>query len=98
MLMKDKGKLVIWPSYIDKSKSRSKGRIISKKKSIKDPQLTEIETAAAKLDLGPEVEADKRYPKSWWEMSGRVLVDNTEPKTVTARKIADTIRKIRGDQ
>lgn len=96
MLMKEKGKLVIWPAYIDRNKSRSKGRIISRKTSIKEPTVKEIELAAEKLGLNPEVEADKAYPKSWWESSGRVLIDNTAPKTVLSRKISSRIKEIRG--
>jgi signal recognition particle subunit SRP19 len=27
------------------------------------------------MGLNPTVERDKAYPKSWWKVSGRVLVD-----------------------
>lgn len=93
--MRDKNKLVIWPVYIDRNRSRSQGRIISKKSSIAEPTLLEIEKAALKLGLNPEVEKDKSYPKSWWEKSGRVLIDNSAPKTQLSRKIATTIKEIR---
>lgn len=95
MLMRDRNKLVIWPAYIDKNRSRSNGRIISKRSSVTDPTLTEIEKAALKLGLNPEVEKDKSYPKSWWEKSGRVLIDNSAPKTQLSRKIAAAIKEIR---
>lgn len=93
--MRDLGKLVIWPVYLDLTHSRKDGRILSKKNSIKEPQLKEIEKAAAKLGLKPEVEPDKAYPKSWWEVSGRVLVDKNAPKTVTVKQIAETIKQMR---
>lgn len=93
--MRDKGKIVIWPAYIDKNRSRSNGRIISKKSSVIEPNISEIEKAAIKLGFNPEVEKDKSYPKSWWEKSGRVLIDNTASKTQLARKIAATIKDIR---
>ncbi|MBW6469711.1 MAG: signal recognition particle protein Srp19 [Methanosarcinaceae archaeon] len=93
--MRERGKLVIWPAYLDLANSRKDGRILSKKNSIKEPQLVEIEKAAAKLGLNPEVEADKAYPKSWWEVSGRVLVDKTGPKTLIAKQIAEGIKQIR---
>jgi signal recognition particle subunit SRP19 len=95
MLMRDRNKLVIWPVYIDKSRSRSQGRIISKKSSVAEPTLSEIEKAALKLGLNPEVEKDRSYPKSWWEKSGRVLIDNSSPKTQLSRKIAAAIKEIR---
>ncbi|WP_406662622.1 signal recognition particle protein Srp19 [Methanolobus sp. ZRKC3] len=93
--MKEKGKLVIWPAYIDKTKSRSKGRIISRKSSVVEPSLKELRLAAEKLGLNPEVEADKAYPKSWWESSGRILIDNSAPKTVLSRKISNAIKDAR---
>ena len=95
MLMKDEGKLVIWPAYIDKERSRSEGRIVSKKGSISDPDLKEIEKAAAKLGLNPQVQPEKSYPKSWWESSGRVLVEKKSPKTATVKQIAQTIKSMR---
>jgi signal recognition particle subunit SRP19 len=98
MMMKDKGKLVIWPVYLDQTKSRSSGRIISRKNAIKEPQLNEIKEAARKLGLNPEVEPEKAYPKAWWEVSGRVLVDDKGPKSVIAKQIALSIKKIRGHE
>ena len=95
MLMRDRGKLVIWPACLDLNNSRKNGRILSKKNSIKEPELKEIEKAAAKLGLNPEVESDKAYPKSWWEVSGRVLVDKNAPKTQIAKQIALSIKQMR---
>ncbi|HWR24973.1 MAG TPA: signal recognition particle protein Srp19 [Methanosarcina sp.] len=96
--MKDKGKLVIWPVYLDQTKSRSSGRIISRKNAIKEPQLNEIKEAAKKLGMNPEVEPEKAYPKSWWEVSGRVLIDDKGPKSVVAKQIALSIKKMRGHE
>jgi signal recognition particle subunit SRP19 len=96
MMMKDKGKLVIWPAYIDQTKSRSSGRIISRKNAIKEPHLNEIKEAAKQLGLDPEVEPEKAYPKTWWEVSGRVLVEDKGPKSVIAKQIASSIKKMRG--
>lgn len=97
-MMKDRGKLVIWPAYIDQTRTRNMGRIISLKNAIKEPQLNEIKEAARKLGLNPEVEPEKSYPKSWWEKSGRVLVDDTGPKSVIAKQIALYIKKIRNQK
>lgn len=98
MMMKDKGKLVIWPAYIDQTKSRSSGRIISRKNAIKEPHLNEIKEAAKQMGLNPEVEPEKAYPKTWWEVSGRVLVDDKGPKSVIAKQIALAIKKMRGQE
>ncbi|NOR47639.1 MAG: hypothetical protein GQ533_06290 [Methanosarcinaceae archaeon] len=32
-------------------------------------------TKRNRLGLNPTLEKDKAYPKSWWKVSGRVLVD-----------------------
>nr|WP_245526237.1 signal recognition particle protein Srp19 [Methanohalophilus mahii] len=95
MLMKDEGRLVIWPASIDRSKSRNEGRIVSRKSSVKEPNLEEMEKAAASLGLNPEVQKDKAYPRSWWEKSGRIMVDKNESRTTTARLISKTIKKDR---
>jgi len=95
-MLKDKNKLVIWPVYLDATRSRGEGRILSVRDSIKSPVLPEIEKAALELKLNPVVEADKAYPKSWWAVSGRVLVDKTGPKSIIAKQIAQKIKKARG--
>lgn len=97
-MLKDKNKLVIWPVYLDATKSRAEGRILSMKDSVKSPVLKEIEKAAQELNLNPVVEADKAHPKSWWVVSGRVLVDKKGPKSILAKQIAERIIKVRGQK
>ncbi|MDD5473054.1 MAG: signal recognition particle protein Srp19 [Candidatus Methanoperedens sp.] len=98
MMLKDKARLVFWPVYLDATKSRAEGRILSMKDSVKSPVLKEIEKAASELSLAPVVEADKAHPKSWWVVSGRVLVDKKAPKSVIAKQIAQKINKTRGQK
>ncbi len=95
-MLKEKNKLVIWPLYIDATKSRAEGRLLSMKDAVKSPALKEIEKAAQELNLNPVVEADKAHPKSWWVVSGRVLVDKKAPKSIIAKQIAQRINKNRG--
>ncbi len=97
MMMRDEGKLVIWPASIDRSRTRSGGRIISRKSSVQDPKLDEINKAAQSLGLNPRAEPEKAYPRSWWEKSGRVMVDKNASKNTVARNIAKTIKKDRGN-
>lgn len=93
--MKNEGKRIIWPANIDGTKSKSQGRIISKKDSVQSPELDEIKRSAEMLGLNPEIEPDKAYPRSWWELRGRVLVDDKGSKSSIARNIADNIKKWR---
>lgn len=90
-MLRNRDKLVIWPAYMDKARSRSAGRIIPKKLSVTAPELKEIEMAARELGLNPVVEKQKAFPKSWWEVSGRVLVDRKGAKSETIRQIAKKI-------
>ena len=90
-------KIVIWPVYIDKTKTRNEGRRISKSLAIQNPSLIEIEKAAKKLGLNPKVEKDKAYPKEWWEVSGRVLIDKVKPKSLLLKDIAEEIRRMRAE-
>ncbi|PHP45413.1 signal recognition particle protein Srp19, partial [Methanosarcinales archaeon ex4572_44] len=42
-------KFVIWPSYLDATKSRREGRTVPKKYSVRQPSLKELESAAREL-------------------------------------------------
>ena len=95
-MLRDKDKYVIWPAYIDKGNSRSDGRVIPRKISVTSPELKEIVQAAKELGLNPTVERDKAYPKSWWKVSGRVLVDKKGVKSGIVREIAKKIGEMRG--
>ncbi len=89
-------KFVIWPSYLDATKSRREGRTVPKKYSVRQPSLKELESAARELGLNPIAEPEKAYPKSWWEGAGRVLVDKKTTKSRTLKEIGKIIRKNRG--
>lgn len=86
---------IIWPVYLDSTKSRGQGRVISREKAVEEPVLEEIRRAAEELGLNPVVEPEKSYPKEWWEESGRVVVDRVAPKSVTVGKIAESIEESR---
>ena len=59
------------------------------------PELKKIVQAAKELGLNPTVERDKAYPKSWWNFSGRVLVDKKGIKSGIVREIAKRIGQSR---
>ena len=86
---------IIWPAYIDSKKTKKEGRRISKESSVPSPKLREISNAAKKLQLNPEIENDKSYSKSWWESSGRVIVDKSTTKRETLIKISNMIKGMR---
>jgi signal recognition particle subunit SRP19 len=84
-------KAIIWPVYIDSKKTKNEGRKIPLVDAVESPKLREISKAADKLGLNPEVEKNKSYSKSWWEISGRVSVDKNMPKREIMIKISKMI-------
>ena len=88
-------KAIIWPVYIDSKKTKNEGRKIPMADAVSSPKLREITRAANKLGLKPEVEKNKSYSQSWWEVSGRVVVDKTLPKREILIKISKMIKGTR---
>lgn len=71
---KREGQFIVWPQYIDSSKSRSRGRMIPKEKAVDSPTAEEILEACKELSCAAQIESDKKFPSAWWERTGRVLV------------------------
>jgi len=88
-------KIVIWPAYLTAGKTKSEGRIVARKYALKSPKAEEIGTVARTLNLEPEVEKEKAYPKTHWEKSGRVLVTKRGNKGEIVREIANGIKELR---
>ncbi len=88
-------KIVIWPANLDSGKSRADGRLIPRQLAIPSPKLQEMENAARELRLSPEKAVEKSYPKTWWEKSGHMRVENIAPKSEIARQIAKKIGEAR---
>jgi signal recognition particle subunit SRP19 len=89
------GKKVIWPVYLEAGKTKGEGRIVSRKNAVKSPKVEEIEKVARTLNLEPEVEKEKAYPKTHWEKSGRVLVNKIGKKGEIVKEIAKGIKEMR---
>lgn len=90
------GRVAIWPAYIDAGRSRGEGRQVSRRDAIEKPTIDEMMAAAMEMGLQAEAERDKRYPKEWWEKSGRVLMPKKGPKTALVKEIAKRIKRRRG--
>ena len=87
--------IVIWPAYLTAGKTKGAGRIVSRKNAVKSPKIEEIEKVARTLNLEPEVEKGKAYPKTHWEKSGRVLVNKAGRKGEIVKEIAKAIKEMR---
>jgi signal recognition particle subunit SRP19 len=92
--MPEKDKLVIWPIYFDASRSRIEGRVVSLQDAVHEPDLDMVITAALKSGFKPEIERDRRHPKTWHqeEASGRVLIAKKGPKSAVLKRIAGSMK------
>ncbi len=88
-------KFVVWPQYLECSLPRRLGRRLSKDICVEKVSLEEIVKACEALGLKYEVEADKRYPRVWFEGKGRVLVEFNGSKLSLLKLLAQEIRKLR---
>jgi signal recognition particle subunit SRP19 len=89
-------KMVIWPAYLAAGKTKSEGRLVARKHAVKSPKVEEIGTVARTLNLEPDVEKEKAYPKAHWDKSGRVLVTKRgSSKGEIVREIANGIKELR---
>jgi signal recognition particle subunit SRP19 len=69
---------VLWPTYMDSTKTVANGRRLSKDDSVKEPSVYEISEALQSLQIRHVIQPYKGYPRdveSRWDNPGRVLVD-----------------------
>jgi signal recognition particle subunit SRP19 len=89
------GKFVVWPANLDSTKTRRTGRKIAKGASLQTPRLEEINEAAKRLSLTPELVPGKSRPSNWWERGGYLIFPKAENRTVLLRSLASEVRKVR---
>ena len=92
--MPEKDKLVIWPIYFDVALSRKDGRMVSNQDAVNDPNLDMLITAALKSGFKPEIEREKKHPKTWHQedASGRILISRNGSKSAALKKIAMSMK------
>ncbi|HPS91698.1 MAG TPA: signal recognition particle subunit SRP19/SEC65 family protein [Methanothrix sp.] len=88
--MPEKDKLVIWPVYFDVARSRSEGRMVSRQDAVNEPNLDMLITASLKAGYKPEIEREKRHPRTWHleESAGRILLAKKGKKSAVLKRIA----------
>lgn len=72
--LKQTGKMVVWLAELDSTKSCSQGRRLAKPQAVQAPRVDELELAAKRLSLEPEVSPNSALPSRWWEKTGYVSV------------------------
>ncbi|HUK85717.1 MAG TPA: signal recognition particle subunit SRP19/SEC65 family protein [Candidatus Acidoferrum sp.] len=96
--MKKLDKAIIWPVYFDSSKTRKKGRRVSKNLAVQSPKITELKEATDKLGLKNEIKPEAHFPKMPWAKTGMLLVEKKEAKEKIIQKIAKQLMKIKNQQ
>lgn len=93
--MRKPQKTILWPSYVDSSKTRREGRRVSKSAGVPNPSLAELKSAAEKLRMKPEVEVDAAHPSCAWKRTGRMILQKRGTKAQTVAEIAKEIAAMR---
>ncbi len=93
--MRRRRKYVLYPEYFDSKRTRSQGRRVPIGAAVPEPTVKKIFTAAKYLELEPEIQSDKAYPRSWWENNGRILVEKKWSKQKTILEVAKIARRLK---
>lgn len=93
--MRKQERIIVWPVYLDSSKSRHDGRRVPKNVAISVPRVAEVKDAAEKAGLKCELVPDLGYPKTPWFKMGMVLVEKKQSKNQTIMTIAKQLAKTR---
>jgi signal recognition particle subunit SRP19 len=86
--------VIYWPQYFDAKRSRAKGRRVPRKFAVDKVKSSDIATTAKRLGYNVQQENTYRYPRTWWDDSGRVLIDiKGKKKSKVLIEIAKELKK-----
>ncbi|MCW4018063.1 MAG: hypothetical protein NWF00_05225 [Candidatus Bathyarchaeota archaeon] len=95
--MRKQKKVIIWPAYFDAGKTRMEGRRVNKNLAVQSPKILELEEAATKLGLEPELVPENAYPKTPWNKGGMLLVEKEDSKEHVINRLAKQVMKARNE-
>ncbi len=93
--MRKQGKRVLWPVYLDSTKTRKEGRRIPKLLGIPNPSWKELAESATRLGIKPEIDVESAHPAIPWRRTGQILVQAKAAKLQTLKRIANEIQSLR---
>jgi len=94
--MQKQDRIVLWPLYLDSTKTRSEGRRVSKKLAVPAPKLEEIQKVAISLGFRPEIVSNAAHPSFPWQKTGLIVTSKKGSKTQIIQKIAEKVLESRG--
>jgi signal recognition particle subunit SRP19 len=86
---------VVYPEYFDKNLSHSLGRRVPLSIAYDDPELHRIALAAKRAGYEVFLDSSKKYPRTWDQSEGRVLVKKEDSKEKQLREIAKLLSKVK---
>ena len=97
--MKDYEHVVVWLDYFNKNITKKMGRRVSREKSIFDPSLNELISAAKAAGLEPtETNDQARFPRRPYVRSGYIILAKEQPKSKMISIISDKLVSRRAKQ
>ena len=91
--------LIFWPQYFDSRRTRSNGRRLPKNLAIDKVNIDDIAKAARRLGYRAEIEKNFKYPRTWFDEPGRVLINTKgKKKSKVLLEIAKELRKMRSSK
>jgi signal recognition particle subunit SRP19 len=97
--MKDYEHVVVWLDYFNKTITMKMGRRVSREKSIFDPSLNELISAAKAAGLEPtETNDQARFPRRPYVRSGYITLAKAQPKSKIILAISEKLVSRRAKQ
>jgi len=97
--MKDYEHVVVWLDYFNKTITMKMGRRVSREKSIFDPSLNELISAAKAAGLEPtETNDQARFPRRPYVRSGYITLVKAQPKSKIISAISEKLVSRRAKQ
>jgi signal recognition particle subunit SRP19 len=96
MRRKASGKRILFPAYFDQNRSVRLGRRLPKANAIPLPSIEELAEAATKLNYSADIDPNAKYPRSWSDPAGMLLIETMGQKKIKVmEKIAKEISTMR---
>jgi len=97
--MKDYEHVIVWLDYFNKNITKKMGRRVSREKSVFDPSLNELISAAKVAGLEPAETNDQvRFPRRPYVRSGYITLAKTQPKSKIISTISEKLVSRRAKQ
>ena len=97
--MKDYEHVVVWLDYFNKNITKKMGRRVSREKSVFDPSLNELASAAKAAGLEPTETNDQvRFPRRPYVRSGYITLAKAQPKSKIISVISEKLASRRAKQ